>query len=54
MTLDIVRADLFFERHVDTLDNRFNAFLAGMLEVRLGSAFSQRACLFPGNHGLNL
>ncbi len=54
MAFDVVRARLFFERYIDALGNRFMAFFAELLEIRFGCAFSQRACLIPGNHGLNL
>lgn len=54
MTFDIVCTRLFFERHVDALDKRFIAPFVGLLEIRFGCAFSQRACPIPGNHGLNL
>ena len=54
MAFDVVRARLFFERDINALGNPFIAFFAGLLEIRLGGAFCQRACPIPGNHGLNL
>jgi hypothetical protein len=48
MAFDVVRASLFFERHVDALDKRFIASFVGLLEIRFGCAFSQKACPIPG------
>ncbi len=53
MAFDVVRAGLFIKRHVDALGNPFSALFVGLLEIRFGCAFSQRACPIPGNHGLN-
>jgi hypothetical protein len=54
MALDFVRADFFFERHVDALGDRFPAFFAGLPNTRFGDVFSQKAYLVLRNHGLNL
>jgi len=54
MVLDLVCARLFFERHVDARGGRFMALFAGLLGTRFGDAFSQKACLVPEDHGLNL
>src|SRR5208282_4410558 len=54
MAFEVVRARLLFERYIDALGNRSTALFAGLLEIRFGCAFCQRACPIPGNHGLNL
>jgi hypothetical protein len=48
MAFDVVRARLFFERYIDALGNRFIELFVGLLEIRFGCAFSQRACPIPG------
>lgn len=48
MAFDVVRAGLFFERHVHALGNRFIALSIGLLEIRFGCAFYQSACPIPG------
>jgi hypothetical protein len=48
MAFDVVRAGLFFERHIDALGKRLIALFVYLLEFRFGCAFSQRACPIPG------